>query len=95
MFRRTRRLHGHYKKSDNIGDEKKKKGGRQLGKILLESKEPIVVGQITTDVDWRMTEGLGNEMASKTGVAPEHFLDMFHLNRLVAASISRAAFTPS
>ena len=72
----------------NSGDEKL--GGKKLAKIFCEGPEPITVGKITTDADGRMAEG----MMAYNGTKTETFLDTTHLNRSVAAAISRSKIRP-
>ena len=81
------------KPSDHCGDEKK--GGRKLAKILLEGSNPVTVDKITTDADGRMgDEGFSTKMKEKQNISTKLFLDTVHLNRAVAAAISRSGIKP-
>jgi hypothetical protein len=61
--------------------------------MLIDGDEPICVDKITTDADGRMADGFADEMKEK-GTETEHFLDTVHLNRSVAAAITRAHISP-
>ena len=76
----------------NSGDEKL--GGKKLAHILCSGPEPIVVDKITTDADGRMAQGMSEVMMAYNGTQTETFLDTTHLNRSVAAAVSRSKIRP-
>lgn len=80
------------KTTDNAGDERQ--GGRKLAVKLSSGAELISVDKLTTDADGRMAEGFSEVMMAKQGVKTNHYLDTVHLNRSVAAAISRAHIKP-
>jgi hypothetical protein len=75
----------------NMGDERE--GGSQCAKKLVESNEPLLVDRVTSDADGCIAEGFIAQMKDKAGIEAEHFLDTPHLNRSLAAAISRCKFS--
>ena len=49
----------------------------------------IAVDKLTTDADGRMAEDFSEQMEKEKGVTTEHFLETIHINRSMAAALSR------